>query len=603
MAIRILDSNVATQIAAGEVVERPASVARELIENALDAGAHRILVESRGGGLRELRVQDDGSGIPSNQVELAFQRHATSKLTNADDLWAIGTLGFRGEALPAIASVAQVVCITRGTGEEVGLELRIAGGEVQSRNPTGSPIGTDISVRNLFYNTPVRREFLRSEASEATAVAAVVTQYALAYPEVRFTLMLEGRLALQTFGDGDLRSVLIELYGLDITRQLLPVELQQGEGPGAVSVRGLASPPGLTRSSRSALHLFINRRVVQPRGPIAIVVEEAYNNLLPKGRHPFAVLNIALHPAAVDVNIHPTKSEVKFRDAPRVLGAVGRAVRDALLASGAPLWDADRMPEALQTAQRRFELRQLGGGWAQAEQPANMQQQGSAEEHKNLSPWNPGQEQGLPISAESIIGAFPALSHSMATFDGLHILGQAQNSYIVADTREGIVLIDQHAAHERVIYEQIQSQHAVGHVAIKQLAQALTIDLLPDARELLLTHGHILAEWGFAIEDFGIALRVRSIPEWLPEHRVATVLHELATAITQIGTQQSVWNEAFPAILANHMAIQADQVLSLEEISALVAELSHCQERLSCPHGRPIITLLTTDQITRYFAK
>src|SRR5262245_35490115 len=331
MPIRVLESTVAAQIAAGEVVERPASVAKELIENALDAGARRIGVEVRGGGLHEIKVQDNGCGIPADEVELAFERHATSKLRAADDLWAIATLGFRGEAMPSIASVAQVICITRAADEEVGTELRIDGGELQSRASRGCSPGTTISVRNLFYNAPVRREFLRSEATEASAITGVITQYALAYPEVRFSLLLEGRLAVQTNGSGDVREALIDLYGLDIARQLLQVEAHHGDGRDEVSVRGLVSPPGLTRSSRGYIHLFVNRRAIQPRGQIAIVIEEAYHTLMMKGRHPLAVLDIYVHPSSVDVNVHPTKSEVKFRDAARVFGAIGRAVRDALV--------------------------------------------------------------------------------------------------------------------------------------------------------------------------------------------------------------------------------------------------------------------------------
>lgn len=600
MTIRILDSNVATQIAAGEVIERPASVVRELIENALDAGAQRIVVEVRGGGLRELRVQDDGSGIPADQVELAFQRHATSKLNSADDLWSIGTLGFRGEALPAIASVAQVVCITRSAGQVVGLELRIAGGEVQGRIPVGSPIGMDISVRNLFYNTPVRREFLRSEASEATAVATTVTQYALAYPEVRFTLSIDGRQALQTTGDGDLQGVLIELYGLDITRQLLPVDLHQGEGQGAVTVRGLISPPGVTRSSRSALHLFINRRVVQPRGAIAIVVEEAYHSLLIKGRHPLAVLNISIPPAAVDVNIHPTKSEVKFRDAPRVLAAVGRAVRDALLASGAPLWDAEQAPESFNTAQRRFELRQIGGDWSQAyQQPsAPMATEGG------FSPMHPPGWQSEPAwPGTPTDPRAAALSLSAISIEGLRILGQAQNAYIIADAPEGLVLIDQHAAHERILYEHLQNLHAAQQIETQQLAQALTVDLTPEAQELVLAHTADLADWGLSVEDFGIALRVRTLPAGLAEQQVPALLSEIATVLGQTTITQTLWNETLPMILACHMAIPAGQPLSLEAIQALIVELGRCRTAHSCPHGHPTIALLSMNSIERQFVR
>ncbi|HMQ32231.1 MAG TPA: DNA mismatch repair endonuclease MutL, partial [Chloroflexaceae bacterium] len=377
MPIRLLDPTVAAQIAAGEVVERPASVVKELLENALDAGARRVSVEARGGGLRELKIQDDGCGIAGHEVELAFERHATSKLASADDLWRIGTLGFRGEALPSIASVAQVVCITRSADEEVGTELRIAGGELQARAPRGCSPGTSISVRNLFYNTPVRRDYLRSEATELSAISAVVQQYALAYPEVRFTLLLEGRLALQTAGDGDRRAVLIELYGVEVARQMLAVEARAYEGEHEVSVSGFVSPPGLTRGSRGYLHLFVNRRALQPRGALAIVVEEAYHTMLMKGRHPLAVLDLRVHPLAVDVNVHPTKSEVKFRYAPKVHGVVGRAVREALVeGAGVPTWgDEDGL-------QRRFELRQIGGGPPPAPRPSGLGGRRSA--------WGPG---------------------------------------------------------------------------------------------------------------------------------------------------------------------------------------------------------------------
>jgi DNA mismatch repair protein MutL len=392
---------------------------------------------------------------------------------------------------------------------------------------------------------------------------------------------------------------------LDITRQLLPVDHQQGEGQGAVSIRGLISPPGLTRSSRSALHLIINRRVVQPRGSIAIVVEEAYNNLLAKGRHPFAVLNITVHPAAVDVNIHPTKSEVKFRDAPRVLGTVGRAVRDALLASGAPLWDADQKPDT-QAAQRRFELRQIGGGWAQEQEqhPTNEWPQHtlSAEPH-SLLPGSPATEQDLPHNAETTNSPSSVLPFSIPALAGLRILGQANNTCIVADSPAGIVLIDQHAAHERVIYEHMQSQHAVHRVATHQCIQALTIDFTPETQQFLLLHAPDLAEWGLAIEDFGVALRIRSTPIGLPEHRVASVLHELATIITQTGQKNTTVPEILPALLAHHMAVQIGQILSLEEIQGLVTDLSRCQEYTRCPHGHPIIVILDTNQIARWFGQ
>jgi DNA mismatch repair protein MutL len=330
MPIRVLDPTVAAQIAAGEVVERPASVVKELIENALDAGARRISVGVRGGGIDELVIQDDGGGIPADEISVAFARHATSKLTSADDLWAMQTLGFRGEALPSIAAVAQVICTSRTADAATGVELRIAGGEVQAITPRGGAVGTTFTIRNLFYNIPVRREFLKSPAAEATAIASVITQYALAYPQVAFTLMRDGKRIFQTSGRSQLADVILELYGVDVARQMIPVEARAGEDLGAVHVRGMISAPSLSRSTRDGMHITVNGRAIQPRGQISAIIEEAYHTLLMKGRFPLVVLQVQVHPAAVDVNVHPTKSEVKFRQPQLVGRTLGSAVRETV---------------------------------------------------------------------------------------------------------------------------------------------------------------------------------------------------------------------------------------------------------------------------------
>lgn len=582
MSIRVLDATVAAQIAAGEVVERPASVARELIENAIDAGAGRITVELRGGGLQELKVQDDGLGIAADEIELAFMRHATSKLSNADDLWAIGTLGFRGEALPSIASVSQLICTSRHVDEVLGTELRIAGGELQARSPIGCPPGTSISVRHLFYNTPVRREFLRSEASEASAVVAAVSQYALAYPEIRFSLLVDGRTVLQSPGDGNLQSVLIELYGLDLARQLLPVELLNGQGPEQISITGLISPPGLTRSTRSGLHIFINRRVIMPRGPIAAVIEEAYHSLLMRGRHPLAVLNISMHPATVDVNVHPTKSEVKFRDPPRVYSVLGRAVRDTLLASGATLWADTQEPELLELAQRRFDLRQLLGN----ESPGSL--------FSDAEQWSAASQQEKSEMQARLPGELP----------GLRILGQLLRSYIVAELPQGLCLIDQHAAHERIMYERYARQRSTGALAQQNLLEPLSLQLLPETQALLLGASDRLGEWGFQIEAFGPALRVRAIPAELPQQQVSSVLLELADHMPRDSASQTPgWEEQLRSVLACHTAVRAGQPLSLEEMQALMIDLAHCEAPNTCPHGRPTMIILGTAQLERQFGR
>lgn len=629
MPIRVLDTTVAAQIAAGEVIERPASVVRELVENALDAGARRIVVEARGGGLREIRVQDDGCGIPADEVELAFARHATSKLSTADDLWSIATLGFRGEALPSIAAVAQVICITRAVNAGTGVELRIAGGEVQAISPRGCSPGTTISVRNLFYNTPVRREFLRSDATESAAITSVVTQYALAYPEVRFSLSIDGRATLQTSGNGDLRAATIEVYGIEVARQLLAVDATAGEGVDRVHISGLVSPPGLTRSSRAAIHLFVNRRAIQPRGQIAIVLEEAYHTLLMKGRHPMAILNINVHPAAVDVNVHPTKSEVKFRNTTQVMSVLGRAVRAALLESGVRPWGEPGIPASLDTAQRRFDLRRLGTSHESArDAPPWMlsgAETGTAAPFDNLSAplqmsgWcddgrfdeitapQGGAWQREAVELPDARCAEPA--EAPATMPSsklplLRIVGQIAQSYIVAESPDGIYLIDQHAAHERITYERLMAQRGVGAVECQELLIPQVIDLPPTAQEVLLTAADQLAEWGFAIEPFGRSLRIRAIPAVLYPGDLATALLEIADhLIGHSGTTPRDWREAMLITLSCHTSVRAGQTLSFDEMRGLLLQLEQCASPRTCPHGRPTMILLTTTQIERQFGR
>jgi DNA mismatch repair protein MutL len=621
MPICVLEPTVAAQIAAGEVVERPASVAKELVENALDSGARRITVEVRGGGLRELKVQDNGCGIPADEVELAFARHATSKLRDADDLWAIATLGFRGEALPAIASVAQVVCTTRAVGEELGVELRVAGGELQGRTARGCSPGTTISVRNLFYNAPVRREFLRSEATESSAISAVVTQYALAYPEVRFTLLVDGRLALQTSGAGELREALIDLYGLDVARQLLPVEAAHGSGRDEVRIRGLVSPPGVTRSSRGYLHLFVNRRAIAPRGPVALVIEEAYHTLLMKGRHPLAALDIRVHPSSVDVNVHPTKSEVKFRDSGRVFSVIGRAVRDALVDGGVRPWADDPAPAPFEVAQRRFELRRLGDRWEQRSrevgQPESVVRRpwsvaGGAEDEEagqrtsdEAVPQDPSAYSDLASRQDEANEQLRTTHHGpRTTLPRLRIVGQIGQTYIVAESPDGMYLVDQHAAHERVTYERLMAAGGAGAIERQGLLLPQAVELPPAAQALLLGNAEALEEWGFAIEDFGAALRVRAVPAGLRDGDLASALLEVADHLAgRGGSTPEGWREAMLTTLACHSSVRAGQSLTFEEMHELIVQLERCEAPRTCPHGRPTMILLSTTQLERQFGR
>ncbi|NJP06804.1 MAG: DNA mismatch repair endonuclease MutL [Chloroflexaceae bacterium] len=652
MGIRVLETTVAAQIAAGEVIERPASVVKELMENALDAGAQRIAVEVSGGGLREIKVQDDGCGIVSDQLELAFERHATSKLTDVADLWSINTLGFRGEALPSIASVAQVLCISRASNEEVGCEIRIAGGELQACLPRGCPSGTTIHVRNLFYNTPVRREYLRSAATEMSAVTTIVQQYALAYPEVRFTLLLDGRLALQTNGNGSLRDVLIEVYGLDTARQMLPVEMHTGEDTDSITIVGMVSPPGVTRSSRSGIHLFINRRAILVRGAVAAVIGDAYHTLLMKGRHPLVVLDIRLHPAMVDVNVHPNKGEVRFRQQSRLMSAIARAIREALVNSTdettgnttdpapgeVPRRFEVRPPDS---ATRRNEQEPATGTWrvspntwradhqrwdvgrGQAPDASQSSSRASAEQMPLSAPANGSDNHPMisadetatltpgpsPKEGEGSLHALPATAApaeaSRSKLPPLRVVGQVGLTYIVAESPHGLYLVDQHAAHERITYEQLMQQHRSGMIESQQLLMSQSVQLEPDAVELLLGHQEQLQNWGFALERWGEGgVLLRTIPATLHLDALPQAIQEIVAYLReQSGSTPLDWHEAMLTTLSCHHSVRAGQELSLDEMRELLIRLERCESPRTCPHGRPTMVLLTPGQLERQFGR
>ncbi|MBA3944539.1 MAG: DNA mismatch repair endonuclease MutL [Herpetosiphonaceae bacterium] len=646
MPIRVLDSYVAGQIAAGEVVERPYSIVKELIENAIDAQAGEIRVEIREGGRREIRVVDNGLGIAPDEVELAFHRHATSKLQTADDLFDIHTLGFRGEALPSIAAVAQVVCTSRIASADTGVELRIAGGEIQGRSRSGGTPGTSFVVRNLFYNAPVRLKFLRSDASEAAQISAIVGHYALAYPHIRWTLLIDGRLSLQTPGNGQLLDALIELYGLDVAKQLLPVEDAAGEGEQATRITGYVSQPSLHRSARSSLHLFVNRRWIQARGQLAFVIEEAYHTLLMKGRHPLAVLNIEVDPGAVDVNVHPTKSEVKFLHEPQVFALIGRAVRAALadqieiqpLSLGAPPANGD-------TLQRRIELRPAPP--SRAPEPVQPPSWSAKQDAPPATPWldeDDGDDDEAPASspvapppvrangssdraaappvADFTLAARPpiprpqqvslgltspadlAANRGPTSLPPLRVVGQVAETYVVAEAPDGMYLIDQHAAHERVVYERLMGGPGQQPLDQQHLLLPVRPALPPAVATLLLGHTDDLLQWGFVLEQAGSELTVTGVPAGLLEAEIGPALQEMAEHLNSgNGSTPEDWREKVLTTVACHSAIRAGQTLSHEEMRQLLQQLERCAFPRSCPHGRPTALLLSQSQLDRQFGR
>jgi DNA mismatch repair protein MutL len=604
MSIKVLPAEVAAKIAAGEVVERPASVVKELVENAIDAEATEIKIEMRQGGIRLMRVVDNGCGIPGDEVELAFARHSTSKLESASDLARVSTLGFRGEALASIAAVAQVTLISRTAQESVGTQVKVENGTIVGREGKGCPQGTVVAVENLFYNVPARLKFLRRESTEAGHISQLVSCYALAYPELRFSLLRDGRLAFQSTGSGKLYDVLVKVYGLEAARQMLPVESDNGvsdrdlrptAGGDQTSIRvhGYVSSPSLHRSNRRYLIFFVNRRWVQDRS-LSYAASEAYHTLLPTGRYPVVVLNVDVDPAEVDVNVHPTKREVRFRRGNEVFAAVQKAVRRVLTESSPLPTVASRPhpvgspPEGPSFWGQPRRLTGVGGERRPLGQLA-MEVQRTAEDA--LSTAVPPQlRPKLPM---------------------LRVLGQLGQTYIIAEGPGGMYLIDQHAAHERVLYERFTAERARMAVASQQLLSPLPLELTPRQHAAMAEHVEALTELGFEIEPFGgETFLLRAVPAALEKGpSTSSGRGDIGQAVTEIldelaeeGTGETREEKALISVVC-HSAVRAGQTLSMEEMRDLVRQLEETSLPHTCPHGRPTMIHLSAEQLAREFGR
>jgi len=564
MPIKVLDSKVVSQIAAGEVVERPASVVKELVENSLDADSSQIAVEVRGGGVSLLRVIENGKGIPAGEAESAFERYATSKIAVLDDLQSIGSLGFRGEALPSIAAVAQVELVTCASGESAGTCLSLEDGAVVSRKSQGRSQGTTVTVRSLFRRVPARLKFLKSSSTENSHIANVVSQYALAFPEVAFSLIIDGRQALRTSGRGRLMDSVIEVYGVEIARNMLEIKDSEWEGGTALPrVTGMVGSPAVSRSSRGYLSFFINRRWVSSR-LLAWAVEEAYHGLLMVGKHPVAVINISLPPEEVDVNVHPTKSEVKFQNERGVFVAVQKAVRQALV---------EQVPVP--------RIEEVATAYAS---PAGQRQ----------ALWAPAMSSSSPSSVP------PEAPQTLAvSLPVLRVLGQLMSSYIIAEGPDGLYLIDQHAAHERILFEKVGQRQ---EMEVQGLLEPVPLEVNPGQDEVLKSRYEDLAEFGFSIEPFGDrTYLVRAVPHLLHDKDWAGMLRELLDSLS--GDSKTDWVENIAISIACHGAVRAGQVLTGDEMRELVRQLERATTPHTCPHGRPTMIHLSSGQLRREFGR
>jgi DNA mismatch repair protein MutL len=578
MAIRILPEHIASQIAAGEVIERPASVVKELVENALDAGSEQITIEVLGAGKRLIVVTDDGVGIPREELGLAVSRHATSKLTRAEDLFHIATLGFRGEALASIGSVSRMTVETHPSDVETGAKITVDGGALGDLSDVGMPIGTRITVQDLFFNLPARLKFLKSDTTERRNIEALVTRYALAYPHVRWHLAMEGKNILQTSGNGDRREVLANLYGIETAKKMLTVEFLEG----GYHIHGFISPIALTRSNRREITAFVNGRWVRDTAVSAAIIR-AYHTLLMVGRFPIAVLFLELPPETVDVNVHPTKAEVRFREGDLVFSRVQRAVRRALMAY-APVPELD-----------------VRSWWGATRQ----------QEYNQVDPaWNMAAE--IPKTWDEPVPPFQARINLLTGVEGspdqlplLRLVGQVAATYLVAEGPDGLYLIDQHAAHERVLFEELMAQQADSGVPSQALLTPINVTLTPEKARLLEDQLPILEGLGFEVLPFGPnTYQVRTIPALLAGGDPEVALHALVEEFEEDETPLQAAKEALiTARVCKRMAVKGGQVLSREEQLALLSALERCQSPRTCPHGRPTMIHLSADLLERQFGR
>lgn len=649
--IKLLKKEIAELIAAGEVVERPASVAKELIENSIDAGATHITVEIRRGGISLLRITDNGCGMANEDVPIAFLRHATSKIRTADDLYSIASLGFRGEALAATCAVSRVELITRQPESDSGTHYMIEGGEETLNEETGCAVGTTIIVNDLFYNTPARMKFLKKDVSEGNAVAAVVDRAALSHPEIAFKFIRDGKQTLSTPGDGKLESAVYSVLGREFAGSVIPVS---GESAG-VRVSGLICRPVSCRSSRSLQFTFLNGRFVQS-GTVTAAVEQAYRHSIMVGKFPAFVLNIRLPFGEVDVNVHPAKTQVRFSDERRVFEAVYSAVKSALSAG-------DTRPQLSVSAQAKRKAQSLSA-FSNISTEYRQQKMNIDETPERISykaPENKSQpvevktvepekitvaesspdsrlndfnnvyfnhpdfkrfaekntsvdierepdENKAPAAADAVIAAETAEKkqedipqENQDINDNIRFIGEAFSTYIIAEMGQSLYLIDKHAAHERILFEQLRKK---GKTEVQQLLAPVRLTLAKREYSAAIENMELLAEAGFEVEDFGNGtVLVRSVPAALSREDVAAVCEEAINGLVGMGKVDASRIDDLYHMIACKAATKGGYHSAAQELKTLAERILSSRDIMYCPHGRPVAFELKRRELEKQFGR
>jgi len=612
MNIQILPEILANQIAAGEVVERPASIVKELMENSIDAGASRITIEIQAAGKESIKVSDNGSGMEPEDARLAFERHATSKIQSAGDLEAIRSLGFRGEALPSIAAIARVRLTTGTGGGQNGTEVSIEGGGALRIREIAFSRGTTLEVNQVFYNTPARQKFLKKDGTEASHITQVVQQQALAHPEIQFSLHHNGRQLLATLPTDQPLYRIAELFGADLAGELIRVE----QGDGTYRIEGFISSPVYTRSNRNTQYFFINSRCVRDKVLLS-ATQQGYSHLLPRGQHPVLFLFLTMDPGLLDVNVHPAKAEVRFAFQQDVYRFVRQAVQDALqqnektfaapagdsiTGSGreaAPSYDWPGHPSgplpAMGPVPAATGAETRKGDWSQGLEalyrpaPAAGPQRGVAADPRQIEVFG---QKPQPVSD--------------LVFSEFEPVGQLNHSFIVMQGPKGILVVDQHIAHERVLYERFREAAHNKKVEVQDLLFPLTVELPPAEAQALSQHLESLKELGLELEPFGNnGFLLRSVPAVLKHHDQEIIVREVAGHLLREEKDRTLQDkmEDIMIMMSCRNAIKVNHPLELDQIRKLMHDLEHTRMPYTCPHGRPIALLFEMNDILRKFQR
>jgi DNA mismatch repair protein MutL len=617
--IRVLSDQVANQIAAGEVVERPASVAKELVENSIDAGAKRVVIEIEAGGRRLLKVNDDGEGMTRDDAILAFERHATSKINRVEDLEKINTLGFRGEALASIASVSKIELITHTEQEPTGTRVKIEGGKLRNVDAAAHPQGTTISMRDLFFNVPARRKFLRSEATETYHLTNLVTHYALAHPEISFQLYNNGRESLRAASASSLRERAYQVFGAEFLEDLL--EVNWGK-PELVRVKGFVSAPRTRRTTRDSQYFFVNGRFVRDR-LIARALTESYHSVLPSGVYPVAIIFLELPAEEVDVNVHPAKTEVRFRRSAFIADTIREGVRAALRSAGMAPPVVNLPPtdliEEVRTIEPLHEISQSNIDFSShapipkqqsyMEEAAHFTELARAAIARSAAPSISENITSAPV----VRGPLPPLNSASESLSevskeamsrNIRPLGQLQESFIIATDEEGLLLVDQHVAHERILFDKYSALEQKRTMESQLLLVPEIFDLTPAQTTAYEALSDDLEQYGFSIMRLsGRTVALKAIPVDLPAEESRNLLSELLDTADEEkrGTARMTFRNKIAASLACKAAIKINTPLTQEKMLWLIDRLLTTSSPTTCPHGRPIILRITTRDIERGF--